>query len=192
MGIALLIPPHLPLSRARHRQDDRLLCGRHGRRRGAGGAAEYPRHSSAVVTYLDGHPMAQLGKGASALGWAVFASGAGSLISWWCWSSPLRLWLPSAPVFPLRSMPLWRCSADHHRAVSGKNLAKGIIAAAWAWPCPLWAWTHLGRAAFHLPQRQPHERDQLLPAMIGFYSIPEISPAWRRMRARRRAGRSTI
>ena len=53
----------------------------------AGGAVSatllnIPGTPSAVVTCLDGYPMAKQGRGAEALGWAAFASGFGSIVSW--------------------------------------------------------------------------------------------------------------
>jgi putative tricarboxylic transport membrane protein len=52
----------------------------------AGGAVaaillNIPGTPSAVVTTIDGHPMARAGRGAEALGWAAIASGFGGLIS---------------------------------------------------------------------------------------------------------------
>lgn len=83
MGVALFIPLTFPLP------PDlavgmmvALYCGSM-----AGGAIpailiNIPGTPSAVVTTLDGHPMARQGKAARAYGWALISSIAGGLISW--------------------------------------------------------------------------------------------------------------
>ncbi len=85
MGVALFIPLTFPL------ETDvaigmmiALYCGSM-----AGGAIpaillNIPGTPSAVVTTLDGHPMAKKGLAAKAYGWALIASIVGGLISWLC------------------------------------------------------------------------------------------------------------
>ena len=100
----------------------------------AGGAVpavllNIPGTPSAVVTSVDGYPMAQQGKAANALGWAVFASGAGSIISW-------AVLVTAAPA--LASLCTSFSSPEYASlalfgltiiaAVSGKSLAKGLAA----------------------------------------------------------------
>lgn len=85
MGVALFIPLTFPL-----KADDAigmmiaLYCGSM-----AGGAIpaillNIPGTPSAVMTTLDGHPMAKNGHAAKAYGWALVASIVGGLISWAC------------------------------------------------------------------------------------------------------------
>jgi putative tricarboxylic transport membrane protein len=147
----------------------------------AGGAVpavllNIPGTPSAVVTTLDGHPMAQQGKGASALGWAVFASGAGSLISWLVLviAAPALASLCtsfSAPEYA--SLALFGLTII--AAVSGKNLAKGLIAGclglamSFVGVDPIW-----GELRFTFHNVNLMSGINLLPALIGFYSIPEI------------------
>jgi putative tricarboxylic transport membrane protein len=85
MGVALFIPLTFPL-----RPDIAismmiaLYCGSM-----AGGAIpaillNIPGTPSAVITTLDGHPMAKEGHAAKAYGWALIASIVGGLVSWVC------------------------------------------------------------------------------------------------------------
>lgn len=100
----------------------------------AGGAVpavllNIPGTPSAVVTCTDGYPMAKQGKAAQALGWAVIASGFGSIISW----AILVLAAPSlASLCTSFSSPEYAALALFGltiiAAVSGKNLVKGLIA----------------------------------------------------------------
>jgi len=85
MGVALFIPLTFPL------EADlaigmmvALYCGSM-----AGGAIpaillNIPGTPSAVITTLDGHPMAKKGQAAKAYGWALVASIVGGLVSWLC------------------------------------------------------------------------------------------------------------
>jgi putative tricarboxylic transport membrane protein len=85
MGVALFIPLTFPL------KPDMaigmmiaLYCGSM-----AGGAIpaillNIPGTPSAVITTLDGHPMAKQGHAAKAYGWALVASIVGGLVSWLC------------------------------------------------------------------------------------------------------------
>ncbi|MGI6028678.1 MAG: tripartite tricarboxylate transporter permease [Candidatus Heteroscillospira sp.] len=147
----------------------------------AGGAVpavllNIPGTPSAVVTTLDGYPMAQKGKAASALGWAVFASGAGSLISWLVLviAAPALASLCtsfSAPEYA--SLALFGLTII--AAVSGKNLAKGLVAGclglamSFVGVDPIW-----GELRFTFHNVNLMSGINLLPALIGFYSIPEI------------------
>ena len=96
----------------------------------AGGAVSatllnIPGTPSAVVTCLDGYPMAKQGKGAQALGWAAFSSGFGSVISW-------LLLVTLSPVLarlctsfgPPEYAALAFFGLTIIAAVSGKNLTK--------------------------------------------------------------------
>jgi putative tricarboxylic transport membrane protein len=83
MGVALLIPLTFTMDPVAA-IGMMLGCYVGGMAGGAISASllNIPGTPSAVVTCLDGYPMAKHGKGAQALGWAAFASGFGSLISW--------------------------------------------------------------------------------------------------------------
>ncbi|MCD6679140.1 MAG: tripartite tricarboxylate transporter permease [Burkholderiaceae bacterium] len=83
MGVALFIPLTFPLSpELAIGMMIALYCGSM-----AGGAIpaillNIPGTPSAIVTTLDGHPMARNGHAAKAYGWALTASIGGGLISW--------------------------------------------------------------------------------------------------------------
>jgi len=100
----------------------------------AGGAVSatlinIPGTPSAVVTTLDGYPMAQKGNAARALGWCAFSSGWGSIISWLVliFLSPLL-----AKVCTGFGSPEYAALAFFGlsiiAAVSGKSVIKGILA----------------------------------------------------------------
>ena len=130
MGIALLIPLTFTLD-AVPAIGMMLGCYVGGMAGGAIAAIllNIPGTPSAVVTCLDGHPMAENGQANKALGWAVFASGAGSLVSWAILvvaaTSLAKLCTSfSAPEYA--SLALFGLTII--AAVSGKNLAKGLVA----------------------------------------------------------------
>lgn len=147
----------------------------------AGGAVpavllNIPGTPSAVVTCTDGYPMAKQGKAAQALGWAVIASGFGSIISW----AILVLAAPSlASLCTSFSSPEYAALALFGltiiAAVSGKNLVKGLIAGclglvlSFVGVDPIW-----GSLRFTFGNINLMSRINLLPALIGFYSIPQI------------------
>ena len=147
----------------------------------AGGAVpavllNIPGTPSAVVTSVDGYPMAQQGKAANALGWAVFASGAGSIISW-------AVLVTAAPA--LASLCTSFSSPEYASlalfgltiiaAVSGKSLAKGLaagclgLALSFIGVDPIW-----GSLRFTFGSVNLMSGINLVPALIGFYSIPQI------------------
>ena len=147
----------------------------------AGGAVpavllNIPGTPSAVVTCTDGYPMAKQGKAAQALGWAVIASGFGSIISW----AILVLAAPSlASLCTSFSSPEYAALALFGltiiAAVSGKNLVKGLIAGclglvlSFVGVDPIW-----GSLRFTFGNINLMSGINLLPALIGFYSIPQI------------------
>lgn len=147
----------------------------------AGGAVSatllnIPGTPSAVVTCLDGYPMAKQGKGAQALGWAAFSSGFGSVISW-------LLLVTLSPVLarlctsfgPPEYAALAFFGLTIIAAVSGKNLTKGLIAGiigvimSFVGTDPIW-----GDLRFTFGNINLMTGISTIPAMIGLYSIPQI------------------
>ena len=177
MGIALLIPLTFTMD-AVTAIGMMLGCYVGGMAGGAISAIllNIPGTPSAVVTTLDGHPMAAKGQANKALGWAVFASGAGSLFSW----AVLVVAAPSlAALCTSFSSPEYASLALFGltiiAAVSGKNLAKGLVAGciglamSFVGVDPIW-----GELRFTFKNVNLMSGINLLPAMIGLYSIPQI------------------
>ncbi|HHV64990.1 MAG TPA: C4-dicarboxylate ABC transporter permease [Peptococcaceae bacterium] len=147
----------------------------------AGGAVSatllnIPGTPSAVVTTLDGYPMAKQGRGAEALGWAAFASGFGSLISWLV----LVLLAPAlAKVCVGFASPEYAALAFFGltiiAAVSGKSIVKGLIGGmlgmtfAFVGLDPIW-----GDLRFTFGNMNLMSGISIMPALIGLYSIPQI------------------
>lgn len=147
----------------------------------AGGAVSatlinIPGTPSSVVTSLDGYPMARQGKGAQALGWAAFASGWGSVVSW------VILILLSTSLAKLCT----RFGSPEYAAlsffglaviaaVSGKSLVKGLIAGllgvviSFVGVDPIW-----GTLRFTYGNINLMSGINTIPAMIGLYSIPQL------------------
>lgn len=147
----------------------------------AGGAVSaillnIPGTPSAVVTTIDGHPMARAGRGAEALGWAAIASGFGGLISWvfLAFLSPALARMAtsfSAPEYA--ALALFGLTIIS--AVSGKSIAKGVIAGligmvlSFAGTDPIW-----GDLRFTFGNYNLLSGVATMPALIGLYSIPQI------------------
>ncbi len=147
----------------------------------AGGAVSaillnIPGTPSAVMTSADGYPMALKGQAGKALGWAVVASGWGSILSWLV----LVLAAPSlAALCTSFSSPEYAALAllglTIIAAVSGKSLIKGLIAGclglvlSFVGVDPIW-----GSLRFTFKNVNLMSGIDLLPALIGFYSIPQI------------------
>ena len=147
----------------------------------AGGAVSatllnIPGTPSAVVTCLDGYPMAKQGKGAEALGWAAFASGFGSIISWLA----LTFFAPKlARLCTSFGSPEYAALAFFGltiiAAVSGKSILKGLIAGllgislSFVGTDPIW-----GDLRFTYGNINLMSGINSIPAMIGLYSIPQI------------------
>lgn len=147
----------------------------------AGGAVSatlinIPGTPSSVVTSLDGYPMAKQGKGAQALGWAAFASGWGSIVSW------IVLILLSTYLAKLCTAfgsPEYAALAFFGlaviAAVSGKSMIKGIIAGllgvtlSFVGVDPIW-----GTMRFTYNNINLMSGISTIPAMIGLYSIPQL------------------
>lgn len=147
----------------------------------AGGAVSatllnIPGTPSAVVTCLDGYPMAKQGKAAEALGWAAFASGFGSLISWFA----LTFFSPRlARLCTSFGSPEYAALAFFGltiiAAVSGKSILKGLLAGmigislSFVGTDPIW-----GDLRFTFGNINLMFGVSSIPAMIGLYSIPQI------------------
>ncbi len=177
MGVALLIPLTFTMTPT---SAFGMMLGTYigGMAGGAVSASllNIPGTPSAVVTCLDGYPMAKQGKGAQALGWAAFASGFGSLISW------LMLVTLSPALARLCTSfgsPEYAALAFFGltiiAAVSGKSLVKGLIAGimgvilSFVGTDPIW-----GDLRFTFGNINLMTGISTIPAMIGLYSIPQI------------------
>lgn len=135
-----------------------------------------PGTPSSVVTSLDGYPMAKKGQGARALGWAAFASGWGSMVSW-----VLLIFLSTylAKVCTAFGSPEYAALAFFGlaviAAVSGKSMTKGIIAGllgvslSFVGVDPIW-----GTMRFTYNNINLMSGISTIPAMIGLYSIPQL------------------
>ncbi|WP_302327164.1 tripartite tricarboxylate transporter permease [Enterocloster lavalensis] len=147
----------------------------------AGGAVSatllnIPGTPSAVVTCLDGYPMAKQGRGAEALGWAAFASGFGSIVSWFLLVtlSPVLAGLCTS-FGPPEYAALAFFGLTIIAAVSGKSLIKGLIAGivgvilSFVGTDPIW-----GDLRFTFGNINLMTGVSTIPAMIGLYSIPQI------------------
>ncbi len=147
----------------------------------AGGAVSaillnIPGTPSAVVTCLDGYPMAKQGRGAEALGWAAFASGFGSFVSWFLLVtlSPVLAGLCTS-FGPPEYAALAFFGLTIIAAVSGKSLIKGLIAGivgvvlSFVGTDPIW-----GDLRFTFGNINLMTGISTIPAMIGLYSIPQI------------------
>ncbi len=135
-----------------------------------------PGTPSAVVTTLDGHPMARAGRGAEALGWAAIASGFGGLLSWLflVFFSPVLAKIAtsfSAPEYA--ALALFGLTIIS--AVSGDSIVKGIVAGligivlSFIGTDPIW-----GDLRFTFGNYNLLSGVATMPALIGLYSIPQI------------------
>jgi len=177
MGVALLIPLTFTLSPV---VAIGMMLGTYigGIAGGAVSATllNIPGTPSAVVTCLDGHPMAMQGKAARALGWAAFSSGWGSIVSW-------ILLITISPF--LAKMCTGFGSPEYAAlaffglsiiaAVSGDSLIKGIIAGLFGVSLsfigidPIW-----GDLRFTFGSINLMGGISTVAALIGLYSIPQI------------------
>lgn len=135
-----------------------------------------PGTPDACMTTMDGYPMAQQGKGAKALGWAAFSSGIGTFFSW-------IVLVFAAPA--LASVCIEFGSPEYCAlaffglsviiSVSGKSIIKGVIAGllgvgiSFIGIDPIW-----GNMRFTFDNINLIGGISLMPALIGFYSIPQI------------------
>lgn len=147
----------------------------------AGGAVaavllNIPGTPSAVVTTIDGYPMAQKGQAAKALGWAATASFFGGFISW----------LLLATVAPQVAKVALRFGPPEYAAlalfglmiiasVSGKSLIKGVISGLiGVWLATFGVDPIMGDLRFTFGNVNLMSGIAVMPALIGFYAIPQI------------------
>ncbi len=147
----------------------------------AGGAVaaillNIPGTPSAVATVLDGHPMAQQGRAAKALGWAATASFFGGFISWLI----LATLAPQVAKFALRFGPpeyaaLALFGLMIIASVSGKSLIKGVISGLiGVWLSTFGVDPIIGDLRFTFGNINLMSGIAVMPALIGFYAIPQI------------------
>ena len=147
----------------------------------AGGAVSavllnIPGTPSAVVTTIDGYPMAQQGRAAKALGWAATASFFGGFISWLI----LATLAPQVAKFALSFGPpeyaaLALFGLMIIASVSGKSLIKGVIAGLiGVWLSLVGVDPIMGDFRFTFGNVNLMSGVATMPALIGFYAIPQI------------------
>ncbi len=177
MGVALFIPLTYTMPAA-HALGMMIGCFIGGIAGGAVSAIllHIPGTPAAVCTVLDGHPLAKQGRGAEALGWAAFASGWGSIFSWMVLVTMAPL---LASVCVSFSSPEYATLALFGltiiAAVSGDSVAKGLLAGMIG---ILISCVGLD-PVYGSPRFTFHNINLLsgidtLPAIIGFFSLPEI------------------
>ncbi|WP_130861184.1 tripartite tricarboxylate transporter permease [Bacilliculturomica massiliensis] len=135
-----------------------------------------PGTPDACVTTMDGHPLAMQGMGAKALGWAAFSSGIGTFFSW-------MILVLAAPLLASACIKFGSpeyCALAFFGlsiiiAVSGKSILKGLLAGllgigiSFIGIDPIW-----GNMRFTFSNVNLLSGISLMPALIGFYSIPQI------------------
>lgn len=135
-----------------------------------------PGTPSAVVTTLDGYPMAKKGLGAQALGWAVTASFFGGFISW----AILISVAPQIAKFALKFGPPEYASLALFgltiiSSVSGKSLLKGLVSGLiGVWLSVIGVDPINGNFRFTFDNMNLMSGIAIMPALIGFYAIPQI------------------
>lgn len=177
MGVALIIPLTFTLDAV---TAIGMLCGVYigGIAGGAVSAIliNIPGTPSSVVTTLDGYPMAKNGQAARALGWAAFASGWGSIVSWilLCTISPMLAKLCTGFGSPeYTALAFFGLSII--AAVSGKSVIKGLISGllgvtlSFIGIDPIW-----GNLRFTYGSVNLMGGISTVAALIGLYSIPQI------------------
>ncbi len=177
LGVALLTPLTFPLSPEKAlAMMAALYCGSM-----TGGAIpailmNIPGTPSAVVTTLDGHPMAKRGEALQAYGWALTASVCGGLVSWLCLATiapalarlALRIGPAEYAMVALMGMTIIA-------SITPGQVLKGLIG----------AFIGLGLSTVGFDQITGEGRwtfgtlallqgVSVMPAMIGFLVIPEI------------------
>ncbi|PST34416.1 tripartite tricarboxylate transporter permease [Enterocloster lavalensis] len=147
----------------------------------AGGAVSsillnIPGTPSAIVTAWDGYPMMKQDRGAQAMGWAACASGFGGLFSWGilCFFSPylakLCVNFSCTEYAALAFLGLMMISS-----VTGDNVFKGIIAALFGiFLSMVGVDIEWGDLRFTFGSYNLMGGINLLPVMVGLYSLPQI------------------
>lgn len=180
MGVALLIPLTYSMDTTTA-MGIMLGCYIGGMAGGAISACllNIPGTPSAVCTCFDGYPMTLQGRGAQALGWSAWGSGFGTLVSWFVLvaiSGPLAkvcLAFSSHEYFALALFGLTIIAA-----VSGKSVVKGIIAGFFGLALSMIGVDPvIGITRFTFSNVNLMAGISAIPALIGFFSIPQILKA---------------
>ena len=177
MGVAILIPVTFTFSKI-HALAMMLGVYVGGISGGAVSAIllNIPGTPSAVVTTLDGYPMARQGRAAQALGWAVTASFFGGFVSW----AILVGIAPQIAKFALKFGPPEYASLALFglmiiSSVSGKSLLKGIVSGLiGVWLSVIGVDPINGNLRFTFDNVNLMSGIAIMPALIGFYAIPQI------------------
>lgn len=147
----------------------------------AGGAVSaillnIPGTPSAVVTTLDGYPMAKKGEAAKALGWAVTSSFLGGFISWGILVTVAPQIARYALKFgPPEYMALALFGLMIIASISAKSLLKGIVAGLFGLLLSFIGVDQMtGDLRFTFDSINLMTGIAIMPALIGFYAIPQI------------------
>jgi putative tricarboxylic transport membrane protein len=147
----------------------------------AGGAVaavllNIPGTPSAVVTTLDGYPMAKQGRAAQALGWAATASFCGGFLSWLILTTVAPQIARVALSFgPPEYATLALFGLMIISSVSGKSLIKGLISGLIGiWLSFFGVDPIIGDLRFTFNNVNLMSGIAIMPALIGFYAIPQI------------------
>lgn len=135
-----------------------------------------PGTQSSVTTTFDGYPMAQQGKAAQAIGWGVTSSALGTLVSW----------IILVSIAPQVAKVALQFGAPEYAAlaffgliiiaaISGDSIVKGIIGGL------IGIWLSFfgidpiqGNLRFTFDSVELMSGINLIPALIGFFAIPQI------------------
>ena len=177
LGVALLTPLTFPLPAEQAlAMMGALYCGSM-----TGGAIpaillKIPGTPSAVVTTIDGYPMAQRGEALKAYGWALTASVCGGLISWLCLATiapPLaRIALKLGPAeyatVALLGMTIIA-------SITPGRVLKGLVGALIGLGLSVIGFDQItGEGRWIFGTLALSQGVSVMPAMIGFLVIPEI------------------
>ena len=177
LGVALLTPLTFPLPPEQALgMMGALYCGSM-----TGGAIpailmKIPGTPSAVVTTLDGYPMAQQGKALRAYGWALLASVSGGIISWACLATiapmlaalALRLGPAEYAMVALMGMTIIA-------SITPGQVLKGLLGALIGIGLSVVGFDQItGEARWIFNSLALSQGVSIMPAMIGFLVIPEI------------------
>jgi putative tricarboxylic transport membrane protein len=177
LGVALLTPLTFPLPAEKAiAMMGALYCGSM-----TGGAIpaillRIPGTPSAVVTTLDGFPMAQRGQALRAYGWALSASVCGGLVSWFCLAAiapplarlALRLGPAEYAMLALMGMTIIASITPGQtiKGLTGALIGVGLSTIGFD---PI-----VGEARWTFNTLAMSQGISVMPAMIGFLVIPEI------------------
>jgi putative tricarboxylic transport membrane protein len=147
----------------------------------AGGAVSavllnIPGTPSAVVTTIDGYPMAKQGRAAQALGWAATASFCGGFLSWLILTTVApRIAKVALSFGPPEYASLALFGLMIISSVSGKSLIKGLISGLiGVWLSFFGVDPVLGDLRFTFGNVNLMSGIAIMPALIGFYALPQI------------------